>query len=495
MDEKFYTQDYALTFDDVLILPGESEVLPADTDISSRVSRNIRVNIPIVSAAMDTVTESQMAIAMAQSGGIGIIHRNLSIQDQVKEVIKVKRFENVTIDNPVTISAEDIVSNAIEIMEQNGISGLLVVDPDRKLRGILTKRDIRVAKSLQEKVKNVMTPKERIIYGKPGISLEEAKKVMLENRIEKLPILDGDFRVVGLVTMKDVIKIEYNPESTKDSKGRLRVGAAVGTSDSDKERVEELVKAEVDLIVIDTAHGHSKRVRDIVSYVKKRFNVDVVAGNVATYEGAKYLIDAGVDGIKVGIGPGSICTTRVVTGVGVPQIFAIMEVAKITKKEGIPMIADGGIKYSGDIAKAIVAGADVVMLGSLLAGTEESPGELIIYKGRSYKTYRGMGSLGAMLAGSTRYPQKDQNKFVPEGIEGMVPFKGKLKDVLYQLTGGLRASMGYVGARAIEDLYQKGKFIKITNAGLRESHPHDVIITKEAPNYTTSSMEEKDKLS
>lgn len=490
MEDKFYTDDYALTFDDVLILPGESSVLPHETDTSSYLTRKIKLSIPIVSAAMDTVTDSRMAIAMAQLGGIGIIHRNFSIEDQVKEVIKVKRFENIMIDDPVVVNLNESVENAIRLMEQNGISGLIVIDDSRKLAGIVTRRDIRASKN-GDKVKDVMTPRERIIYANEGISIEEAREIMLKNRVEKLPIVDNSFNIKGLITMKDMERIRSNDTSSKDSKGRLRVGAAVGTSDVDKERVYELVKAEVDVIVVDTAHGHSQRVREMVKYIKNKFNVEVIAGNIATYEGAKFLIDSGADAIKVGIGPGSICTTRVVTGVGVPQIFAILEASKIAHKENIPIIADGGIKYSGDIAKAIAAGASTVMLGSLLAGTEESPGEVIIYKGRSYKTYRGMGSLGAMMAGSTRYPQGIPGKFVPEGIEGMVPFKGPLRETIFQLIGGLKASMGYVGAQNIKEFQQKAKFVRITNAGLRESHPHDVIITKEAPNYNTSSLSEE----
>lgn len=485
--DKFYTKEVALTFDDILILPGESDILPNETDVSTKLSRNINLTIPIISAAMDTVTDSRMAIAMAQQGGIGIIHRNFSIEEQVREVTKVKRFENIMIEDPITINLEESIQKAIAMMEQFGISGLIVVDKDNKLAGILTKRDIRASKDGQ-KIKDIMTPKSKLIFAYEGITVEEAKQKMVENRIEKLPIVDKSFNVKGLITMKDMYKIQSNNISTKDNKGRLRVGAAVGTTDQDKERVYELIKAEVDVIVVDTAHGHSIKVKDMVKYIKSKFNVDVIAGNIATYEGAKFLIDAGVDGIKVGIGPGSICTTRVVTGIGVPQIFAILEASKIAKEEGIPIISDGGIKYSGDIAKAIAAGADTVMIGSLLAGTEESPGETIIYKGRSYKTYRGMGSLGAMMAGSTRYPQSTPGKFVPEGIEGMVPFKGSVKDVIFQLVGGLRSAMGYVGAKNIKELQEKAKFIKITNAGLRESHPHDIIITKEAPNYNTSSI-------
>lgn len=485
---KFYTDEPALTFDDVLILPGESDVLPGEVDTTTSLTRRIRISIPIVSAAMDTVTEARMAIAMAQLGGIGIIHRNLTIEAQVREVVKVKRFENIVIDDPIVVNLGESVSSATRIMEQNGISGLIVVDDERKLVGIVTKRDIRAGKN-GNKVRDVMTPRERLVFAYEGISVDEAREIMLRNRVEKLPIVDEEFNVKGLITMKDMDRVQSDSSSSKDSKGRLRVGAAVGTSDSDKERVQELVRAEVDVIVVDTAHGHSTRVREMVKYIKGRFNVEVIAGNVATYEGAKFLIDAGADAIKVGVGPGSICTTRVVTGVGVPQVFAIMEAAKVAKSEKVPVIADGGIKYSGDIAKAIASGADSVMLGNLLAGTEESPGEMVIYKGRSYKVYRGMGSLGAMVAGSTRYPQGISGKFVPEGIEGMVPFRGPLKETIYQLVGGLRASMGYVGARNLKEFQEKARFIKITGAGLRESHPHSVIITKEAPNYNTYSLE------
>jgi len=485
-DRKFYTDEVALTFDDVLILPAESDVLPSEVDTSTNLTRNIKLFVPIVSAAMDTVTESRMAIEMAQYGGIGIIHRNLSIESQVKEVIKVKRFENIMIEDPITIHYNETIGKAIEIMEQYGISGLMVVNDEGRLEGIVTRRDIRAGKS-DDKVKKVMTPRERIIYATKDVSLEEAREKMLQNRIEKLPIVDKDFNIKGLITMKDMQRIQRISISTKDNKGRLRVGAAVGTSDQDKERVHELVKAEVDVVVVDTAHGHTKKVREMVNYIKSKFSVDVIAGNVATYEGAEFLIKSGVDAIKVGIGPGSICTTRVVTGIGVPQIFAVLEASKIAKKENVPIIADGGIKFSGDIAKAIAAGADSVMIGNLLAGTEESPGELIIYKGRSYKTYRGMGSIGAMMAGSTRYPQGIPGKLVPEGIEGMVPFKGPAKEVIYQLVGGLKSSMGYVGAKDIKSFKERAKFIKITNAGLKESHPHDIVITKEAPNYNTSS--------
>ncbi|MCX8029079.1 MAG: IMP dehydrogenase [Brevinematales bacterium] len=485
--DKFYTDEVALTFDDILILPGESNVLPSEVDTSTMLTRNIKLSIPIVSAAMDTVTDSRMAISMAQLGGIGIIHRNLSIEDQVKEVIKVKRFENIMINDPIVVKQDEDISNAIRIMEQNNISGLIVVDGGNKVVGILTRRDVRASEG-RGKVSDAMTPRERLVFSYEGISIDEARSIMLKNRVEKLPVVDKEFRIKGLITMKDMEKIQSNDTSSKDGKGRLRVGAAVGTSEQDKDRVYELVKAEVDVIVIDTAHGHTTRVREMLKYIKNKFDVDVIAGNVATYEGAKFLIDSGVDAVKVGIGPGSICTTRVVTGVGVPQIFAIMEASRIAKKENIPVIADGGIKYSGDIAKAIAAGADSVMLGSLLAGTDESPGEMIIYKGRSYKIYRGMGSLGAMMSGSNRYPQGVPGKYVPEGIEGMVPYKGPLKETIYQLIGGLKSSMGYIGAANIKELQTKARFVRITNAGLRESHPHDIIITKEAPNYNTSSL-------
>lgn len=495
--DKFLFDKPALTFDDVLIVPMESSVLPTEADITTRLTRNITMNIPIVSAAMDTVTESQMAIAIAHQGGIGIIHRNMSIEEQVEEVIKVKRYENIIITDPITLSPDDTITKARNVMEKYGISGIPVVEKNRKLVGIVTKRDIRFHPNNGEnKIKEVMTPLQRLVYAEMGISLEEAKRIMQEKRVEKLPLVDKEFRLKGLITMKDIVKIENYPKANKDKFGRLRVGAAVGVGEVAKERVKKLVEAEVDVIVVDTAHGHTKGVFEMVRYIKENFGdkVDVIGGNIATYEGARFLIEAGADAIKVGVGPGSICTTRVVTGVGVPQLTAIMEAYRAVKDSGtnIPIIADGGIKYSGDIAKAIAAGADSVMLGSLLAGTDESPGESVIYKGRKYKVYRGMGSLGALLSGRTkeneekRYPavvEGKEIKYVPEGVEGLVPYKGSVESVIFQLVGGLKSAMGYVGARNIEEFKQKAKFILITNAGLRESHPHNILITKEAPNY------------
>ncbi len=475
----------ALTFDDVLLLPEYSDVLPTDVDTSTFVSRNIRLNIPIVSAAMDTVTEAKTAIAMAREGGIGIIHKNLSILDQADEVHKVKKSESYTINDPITIEPDKKLSDALSLMNTYQISGIPVVK-NGKLIGIITHRDIRFQKNFDIPVSEVMTRK--LITAREGISLKDAEELLRKNRIEKLPVVDKNYMLKGLITIKDIDKTVMFPHSSKDSQGRLIVGAAVGTSRDTMERAEALVAAGVDLIVIDTAHGHSKNVLDTLKKIKKRFKeIDVVAGNIATKEAAQDLIDAGADGIKVGIGPGSICTTRIVAGVGVPQITAIMECASVAKKKKVPVIADGGIRFSGDITKAISAGADSVMIGSLFAGTEESPGEVIIYQGRSYKLYRGMGSISAMQRGSKdRYGQEkveDLKKLVPEGIEGRVPYRGFLKDNIYQLVGGLKSGMGYLGAKNIPELKKKAKFIRITNAGYRESHVHDVIITKESPNY------------
>lgn len=475
----------ALTFDDVLLLPRYSEVLPAEVDTSTVVSRNIRLNIPIVSAAMDTVTEARTAIAMAREGGIGIIHKNISILDQADEVHKVKKSESFIINDPITIEPEKRLTDALNLMNTYQISGIPVVKGGR-LRGIITHRDIRFQKNLAITVSEVMT--RRLITAPVGISLRDAEELLRKNRIEKLPVVDENFMLKGLITIKDIDKTVMYPHSSKDSQGRLLVGAAVGTSKETMERVEALVAAGVDLIVIDTAHGHSKNVIDTLKKIKQRFkDIDVVVGNIATKEAAEDLIVRGADGIKVGIGPGSICTTRIVAGVGVPQITAIMECSSVASRKGVPVIADGGIRFSGDITKAIAAGADAVMIGSLFAGTEESPGEIIIYQGRSYKLYRGMGSISAMQRGSRdRYGQEgveDLKKLVPEGIEGRVPYRGYLKDNIYQLVGGLRSGMGYLGARNIAELKKNARFIRITNAGYRESHVHDVIITKESPNY------------
>lgn len=475
----------ALTFDDVLLLPRYSDILPTDVDVSTMVSRNIGLNIPIVSAAMDTVTEARTAIAMAREGGIGIIHKNMSILDQADEVHKVKKSESFIINDPITIEPDKKVSDALNLMRTYQISGIPVVKNGR-LRGIITHRDIRFQKNLEIPVSDVMT--RRLITAPEGISLKDAEDLLRKNRIEKLPVVDENFMLKGLITIKDIDKTVMYPHSSKDKQGRLIVGAAVGTAKDTMERVEALVAAGVDLIVIDTAHGHSKNVIETLKKIKQRYrNLDVMAGNIATREAAEDLIEAGADSIKVGIGPGSICTTRIVAGVGVPQITAIMECASVAAKKKVPLIADGGIRFSGDITKAIAAGADAVMIGSLFAGTEESPGEVIIYQGRSYKLYRGMGSLSAMQKGSKdRYGQErvdDLKKLVPEGIEGRVPYRGLLKDNLYQLVGGLRSGMGYLGARNIIELKRNAQFIRITNAGIKESHVHDVIITKESPNY------------
>ncbi|MDX9745283.1 MAG: IMP dehydrogenase [Syntrophales bacterium] len=475
----------ALTFDDVLLVPSESSVLPKDVDTSTCLTNNIPLNIPIVSAAMDTVTESRTAICTAQEGGIGIIHRNMSIERQVLEVDKVKKSESGMIISPITIEPNQKVSEALDLMNRYRISGVPVVSK-KKLVGILTNRDLRFETNLEQPVADVMT-KENLVTVSANISLEESKRLLHKHRIEKLPVVDEDFNLKGLITIKDIEKIKKFPLACKDTHGRLRVGAAVGIVDRE-ERVAALLDAEADAIVIDTSHGHSSVVLDAIRDTKRNFpRCELIAGNVATAEGAKALIDAGVDAVKVGVGPGSICTTRIIAGVGVPQITAITDVCKIASKYGIPVIADGGIKYSGDIVKALAAGAHTVMIGSLFAGTEESPGETILYQGRSYKVYRGMGSLEAMKLGSVdRYYHDDIEstiKLVPEGIEGRVPFRGSLSASIFQLIGGLKAGMGYVGCQNIQELRTRAKFIRITSAGLRESHVHDVIITKEAPNY------------
>ncbi len=475
----------SLSFDDVLIVPDYSEILPKDVDLRTKFSRNIDLNIPLVSAAMDTVTEAKTAISLAREGGIGVIHKNLTVKEQKAEVERVKKSESGMITNPVKVNPDDKISFALDIMKKFMISGVPVVKGD-KLVGILTNRDLRFSVNLDEKVADVMT-KDHLVTVPVGTTLEEAKKTLHEKKIEKLLVVDDDYNLKGLITIKDIEKIKKYPNSCKDSLGRLRVAAAVGIAKDTEDRVEALAEAEVDAVVIDTAHGYSKGVIDMVKYLKKRYKMDIIAGNIATKDAAKALADAGVDAVKVGIGPGSICTTRVVAGVGVPQLSAIIECSEIYDKNGIPVIADGGIKFSGDISKAIAGGANSVMIGNLFAGTEESPGETIIYQGRSYKVYRGMGSLGAMVSGSKdRYFQshiRDESKFVPEGIEGRVPYKGSLSDAVNQLMGGLRAGMGYCGARSIQELRTKTRFIKITSSGLKESHVHDVIITREAPNY------------
>jgi len=474
-----------LTFDDILLIPKKSAIMPREVDVSTKFSRNIEINIPLVSAAMDTVTESRLAIAIAREGGIGIIHKNMSIEEQAEEIDKVKRSESGIIVEPISLTPEKKVGEAIEIMAKYHISGIPIINNERKLVGILTNRDIRFLNDKNIKIAEVMT-KENLITAPLGTTLEEAKRILHKNRIEKLPIVDKNIILKGLITVKDIEKVEKYPNSCKDAKGRLRVGAAVGVSRDALERVEALINAKIDIILVDTAHGHSSRVIEVIKEIKRNFDIELVGGNVATFEGAESLIKAGVDAIKVGIGPGSICTTRIVTGVGVPQVSAIQECKRAAKKYHIPLIADGGIKYSGDITKALAVGADSVMIGSLFAGTQESPGEVVLYKGRSYKEYRGMGSIGAMKEGSKdRYFQEEvgENKLVPEGIEGRVSYKGPLSAYVFQLLGGIRSGMGYCGVKNIKELQEETKFIQITSASLRESHPHDVIITKEAPNY------------
>ena len=477
----------SLTFDDVLLKPRYSAVLPAEVDTRTRFTREIGLNIPLVSAAMDTVTESSLAIAMAQAGGIGVVHRNLSMEDQAIEVRVVKKFESGMVVNPVTINPDQPLADAHELMRRYHISGIPVVDgAGGRLVGILTNRDVRFATDDRQPVKELMT--QDLITVSEEVDSEEAKRLLHQHRIEKLLVTDDDGRCVGLVTVKDIEKAELHPDACKDEQGRLRVAAATGVGDKGVARAEALVAAEVDVIVVDTAHGHSKRVIEAVSQIKKLSNyAQVVAGNVATAEAAKALIDAGADAVKVGIGPGSICTTRMVAGVGVPQLTAVMETAEECHRQDVPAIADGGVKYSGDIVKAVAAGADVVMIGSLLAGTDEAPGEVFFYQGRSYKSYRGMGSAGAMAQGSAdRYFQEHVGstlQYVPEGVEGQVAYKGPLNSVLHQLVGGFRAGMGYQGAADIADLQHEPHFQKISNAGLRESHVHDVLITRESPNY------------
>ena len=478
-----------LTFDDVLLLPGESEVLPSQADTRTFVTRGLALNIPILSSAMDTVTEQDMAIVMAQLGGIGVLHRNLDVDQQVEAVRQVKRFESGMVVNPITIAPTGTLAEARALMEHHRISGIPVVEADGKLVGILTNRDVRFAGNPAQPVSELMTH-ENLATVSTEVGKEDARRLLHQRRIEKLIVVDDAYRCVGLITVKDIEKAVNYPHATKDEAGRLCVAAATTVGDKGFARTEALVDAEVDLIVIDTAHGHNVEVSRAVERVKKLSNrVQVVAGNIATREAAKALIGAGADGLKVGIGPGSICTTRVVAGVGVPQLTAVMDAAEEARKSGVPVIADGGIRTSGDIAKALAAGASTAMIGSLLAGTEEAPGETFLYQGRAYKSYRGMGSVGAMARGSAdRYFQqdiKDQLKLVPEGIEGQVPFKGPARDVIHQLVGGVKAAMGYTGSRSIEELQKRAKFVRITNAGLRESHVHDVTITREAPNYPT----------
>jgi IMP dehydrogenase len=482
----------ALTFDDVLLKPAHSEVMPGEVDTATRLTRSISLNIPILSSAMDTVTESRLAIAMAQAGGIGVIHRNLEPDQQAEEVRQVKKFESGMVVNPVTITPQETLADALEMMRRYGISGIPVVERNadgeqQRLVGILTNRDVRFASNPDQPVSELMT-REGLVTVRDTVNKDEAKKLLHQHRIEKLLVVDENYRCVGLVTVKDIEKARLNPNAVKDEQGRLRVAAATTVGDEGFARSEQLIDAGVDVVVVDTAHGHSQRVLDSVNRIKRLSNaVQVLAGNVATAEGTRALIDAGADAIKVGIGPGSICTTRIVAGVGVPQLTAILESVEAARKADIPVIGDGGIKYSGDLAKAIAAGAECVMVGSLFAGTDESPGEVFLYQGRSYKSYRGMGSVGAMARGSAdRYFQqevKDTLKLVPEGVEGQVPYRGPMASVLHQLVGGLRAAMGYTGSASIPEFHKRAKFIRISPSALRESHAHDVTITRESPNY------------
>jgi IMP dehydrogenase len=483
----FYTPEMALTYDDVLIVPNYSEVLPTEVELKTRFSRNITMNIPIASSAMDTVTESRTAIVMAQEGGIGVIHKNLSPEEQAFEVEKVKKYESGMIIDPFTVTPEQKISDLFDLMKKYKISGFPVIDGDKKLVGMITNRDLRFVSDVNKKVKDVMTSK-NIVTAPEGTSFERAKEILQNHRVEKLPVVSADGKLKGLITIKDIEKTIAYPNANKDKFGRLRVAAACGVGEKELKRVEALIKAQVDAVVIDTAHGHSKGVIDMIKAVKKlNADIDVIAGNVATAQACEDLIAAGVDGIKVGIGPGSICTTRVIAGIGVPQMQAIFDCRVPCEKAGIPFIADGGIKFSGDIMKALAGGASSVMIGSLFAGCEETPGEMVLYQGRAYKMYRGMGSLGAMERGSKdRYGQsavEEVSKLVPEGIEGQVPYRGSLSSNLFQLVGGVRAGMGYVGAPNMSLLRERAKFLKITSASLKESHPHDVIVTKEAPNY------------
>ncbi len=475
-----------LTFDDVLLLPNYSEIMPRQADVRSRVSRNINVNIPIVSSPMDTVTANRMAVALAREGGLGIIHKNMSIEEQAEGVDRVKRSESGIIVDPFYLHPQNHLIEAEKLMSKYRISGVPIVDENKKLVGIITNRDLRFIENYDQPISQVMT-RENLITAPLGTTMEQAKTILQEHKIEKLPLVDEDFVLTGLITIKDIEKARRYPQAAKDAKKRLLVGAAVGVTPDSMERVEALFDVNVDVVVLDTAHGHSRMVMEAIRRIKKVYpDLELIAGNVATAEGTKALIEAGVDAVKVGIGPGSICTTRVIAGIGVPQLSAVFECARAAQGTGVPIIADGGIKFSGDITKALAVGAETVMLGSLLAGTEESPGELEIYKGRSYKVYRGMGSLGAMREGSGDryfYDNREETKLVPEGIEGRIPYKGAVADTLYQLVGGLRAGMGYCGSASIKELQKKARFVRITSAGLREGHPHDVTITKEAPNY------------
>ena len=481
-DSKFHFE--ALTFDDVLLVPSYSEVIPSKTNVQTILTKNIALNIPLVSASMDTVTESKLAIAIALKGGIGIVHKNMTISEQSEEIRRVKRSQSGMIKDPITMGKDSSVRDALQIMRKNQIGGIPIVNPSEELVGIVTNRDLRFQKDNSKKLSGIMT--KNVITAKIGISLDDAEKVLKKHKIEKLPIVDGN-KFVGLITYKDILKNKSMPDACKDHLGRLRVGAALGVSDDWEERLNGLIKSNVDVVSIDTAHGHSKSVIDLIKNIKSNYEIELIAGNIATGDAAKALVKSGVDAVKVGVGPGSICTTRVIAGVGVPQLSAVYEVVKSIKNSGVPVIADGGIRFSGDIVKALSAGANTVMVGSLLAGTDETPGDIIIYEGRKYKAYRGMGSVEAMEEGTKdryfQHKEDDPKKLVPEGIVGRVPYKGDVGEVIYQLVGGLRAGMGYVGAKNISKL-QEAKFVRITNAGSVEGHPHDIFITREAPNYS-----------
>ena len=481
-DSKFHFE--ALTFDDVLLVPSYSEVIPSKTNVQTILTKNIALNIPLVSASMDTVTESKLAIAIALKGGIGIVHKNMTISEQSEEIRRVKRSQSGMIKDPITMGKDSSVRDALQIMKKNQIGGIPIVNPSEELVGIVTNRDLRFQKDNSKKLSGIMT--KNVITAKIGISLDDAEKVLKKHKIEKLPIVDGN-KFVGLITYKDILKNKSMPDACKDHLGRLRVGAALGVSDDWEERLNGLIKSNVDVVSIDTAHGHSKSVIDLIKNIKSNYEIELIAGNIATGDAAKALVKSGVDAVKVGVGPGSICTTRVIAGVGVPQLSAVYEVVKSIKNSGVPVIADGGIRFSGDIVKALSAGANTVMVGSLLAGTDETPGDIIIYEGRKYKAYRGMGSVEAMEEGTKdryfQHKEDDPKKLVPEGIVGRVPYKGNVGEVIYQLVGGLRAGMGYVGAKNISKL-QEAKFVRITNAGSVEGHPHDIFITREAPNYS-----------
>lgn len=482
-----HVTETAYTFDDVLLLPAYSSVLPHEANLQTLLTRHITLNIPLVSAAMDTVTESRLAIALAQEGGIGILHKNMSATQQAQEVLRVKRYESGVVQEPITVSSHILIQDLIKLSKKHHISGFPVIDHG-KIVGIVTNRDFRFETRLDQPISTIMTPREKLITIKVGENPDKARDLMRQYRLERILVTDDTWHLKGLITVKDIIKTSEHPHANKDMQGRLRVGAAVGIAANTKERVEKLIEAEVDVIIVDTAHGHSQGVLDIISWIKKQFKkIEVIGGNIATASGALALVDVGADGVKVGIGPGSICTTRIVAGVGVPQLTAIHHVAQALKKSGVPLIADGGIRFSGDVAKALAAGAHTVMLGGILAGVDEAPGEIELYQGRSYKSYRGMGSLGAMAQGSSdRYfqdNQTDRGKFVPEGIEGRVAYKGPMVPVIHQLMGGLRACMGYVGCKTIQEMHQKAEFVAITQSGIQESHVHDVQITKEAPNY------------